>query len=1221
MKNRLLAIMALCGATSSTLPLWAAWDGPELQFVEPNLATDGTGGGVYYVYHVATQKFMSNQRPDGTRLVVDNTGQEVTLNYGDDYELSRRPETDEEYSTAKGWRLSMMNAPTNGGYHELFINTGGTEIYVDHNKTGHILWKIVPQGNSTYKIKVIDEDKLYGVEANSALYANSYIAVSEGKTTVDPLVDKSTAGYENAGDEWKFVTPAVYEAFHAKKQLQEQLNKADEIGFTDYGEYAGIYNNPAATVEEVEAAAASLKQAIVDWQSSSATPETPVDFTNVIANNSFTDGTTNGWTTVNSPSIQASATYETITNEYKMQSFAEKWTGWGSSLADTELSQVLENMPVGNYRLTANTIGYQQNDNKIRPYGVYLYAENSGIESRAEAHSLEFGGLKDGVVSEADPQPRNTVLEFLAMDGTIKIGFKVANTNCNWVAVDNFKLEYLGKGEGGVAGILENVLTQAEELKNGYDLQKKKYSAAGEAKYNELLETVKQAASNPDIDEEAVGVMVKSLQAGMDTLKADVEAYDALTAKTVELSEAWDESAYADQAFPEYEEYLSGLEDAYENRTFNPLELDSIQPRADRLWISCVKNALINGETNNVTGIMVNPGWDANADGWTKTGDGSYNQNNSLSEVWSGKDWEVYQEITNLPQGSYRITMQGYYSPSSTNNNSWHEGWGQEGDKTNDILAYLFGNDASEPLLHVIACPQEENVAENCEQISFPTDASLDGKWFCYGTAAARAVFDQSPDNYLNAVTCYVGEDGKLRLGLRMSGVTWDAAWVVYDNFQVEYLGADNMDGAYTALDALLRDANAMLSSDTLTTQEAKDALTKAIEAANAVADLTPELYEEHTVALNAAIKLDQEAISAAAALNIKVTNHKDKMSGVGEGSYEEYVGTEGYDELERLVGEILDNKIGGEGIFATLDEINDYSVRLDKAYSKMLSGHIDFTTANKDKPVDATGLIINPSFQTKSENNDGEIVDTKSSDGWTVETLNGMTGVKDAMLFEIYNDSSEVYQPLYNAPAGYYRVIMNGFYRAGGFIDAGVARRDSADAQNAELFVKCGDGNWSEKLPSIFEHVSELKYDGSDVALPDSLFPKSDMLYHFIVDQPAGAALAFEDGEYECDTYFYVGEGEEPVLGVRKTGMLTNDWTCFDNFRLYYYGDGDANRPDGFVDGIDGVSADGVVTVVSSVWYTINGVRVDGPKQRGIYIRQDLMSDGTKKAVKVLVK
>jgi hypothetical protein len=29
MKNRLLAVMALCGATSSTLPLWAAWEDPE----------------------------------------------------------------------------------------------------------------------------------------------------------------------------------------------------------------------------------------------------------------------------------------------------------------------------------------------------------------------------------------------------------------------------------------------------------------------------------------------------------------------------------------------------------------------------------------------------------------------------------------------------------------------------------------------------------------------------------------------------------------------------------------------------------------------------------------------------------------------------------------------------------------------------------------------------------------------------------------------------------------------------------------------------------------------------------------------------------------------------------------------------------------------------------------------------------------------------------------
>ena len=43
MKNRLLALVALCGATSSTLPLWAAdWADPELTFVKPDL--DGIKG-------------------------------------------------------------------------------------------------------------------------------------------------------------------------------------------------------------------------------------------------------------------------------------------------------------------------------------------------------------------------------------------------------------------------------------------------------------------------------------------------------------------------------------------------------------------------------------------------------------------------------------------------------------------------------------------------------------------------------------------------------------------------------------------------------------------------------------------------------------------------------------------------------------------------------------------------------------------------------------------------------------------------------------------------------------------------------------------------------------------------------------------------------------------------------------------------------------------------
>ena len=122
----------LCGA--------AEWADPVLEFAAPDLKTDGTGGGVYLrlpcgypKVYVCNGNYKDNWN---TELVVADEGREVTLSYGDDYELSRRPETDPEYSVEKGWRLSMKNAPSNGGFHELFIRAASMVICVDHNNRG-----------------------------------------------------------------------------------------------------------------------------------------------------------------------------------------------------------------------------------------------------------------------------------------------------------------------------------------------------------------------------------------------------------------------------------------------------------------------------------------------------------------------------------------------------------------------------------------------------------------------------------------------------------------------------------------------------------------------------------------------------------------------------------------------------------------------------------------------------------------------------------------------------------------------------------------------------------------------------------------------------------------------------------------------------------------------------------------------------------------------------
>lgn len=181
------------------------------------------------------------------------------------------------------------------------------------------------------------------------------------------------------------------------------------------------------------------------------------------------------------------------------------------------------------------------------------------------------------------------------------------------------------------------------------------------------------------------------------------------------------------------------------------------------------------------------------------------------------------------------------------------------------------------------------------------------------------------------------------------------------------------------------------------------------------------------------------------------------------------------------------------------------------------------------------------------------------------------------------------------------------------------INRFDILSAQSSIYVSFCAP---YKELASIFDHVNEYKYDGGDFALADSLFPESDKLYHFVVNNVNGTKAAFDEGLYEGNFSFYVSENGQPVtIGVSKKEVIPNDWAIFDNFRLYYYGDGDANKPGDFTSAIEDAVTDGKANVVSTAWYTINGVRVDEPKQRGIYIRQDLMSDGTKKSVKVIVK
>jgi hypothetical protein len=95
------------------------------------------------------------------------------------------------------------------------------------------------------------------------------------------------------------------------------------------------------------------------------------------------------------------------------------------------------------------------------------------------------------------------------------------------------------------------------------------------------------------------------------------------------------------------------------------------------------------------------------------------------------------------------------------------------------------------------------------------------------------------------------------------------------------------------------------------------------------------------------------------------------------------------------------------------------------------------------------------------------------------------------------------------------------------------------------------------------------------------------------------------------------VGEEGKLVIGLKKDVQVTDDWTLWTNWQLFYYGNNSALEPSGNPLSIDEMNG---VGVVSAEIFTVNGTRTS-TLQRGINIVRETLSDGTVRMKKVTVK
>lgn len=188
------------------------------------------------------------------------------------------------------------------------------------------------------------------------------------------------------------------------------------------------------------------------------------------------------------------------------------------------------------------------------------------------------------------------------------------------------------------------------------------------------------------------------------------------------------------------------------------------------------------------------PGYDfANQDernnGWKNEFKGAGNNQingrmyNRAVESWSNSVGSFYQDITGLPNGTYGLTLQGYYRDGSTNAIGPKHTNGSE-----VIRAYYFANEVSAPLMSIC-----ENGVEDYIEGAFE-DTYDDGYWYPGdgGKALGNAAQCFYMGYYWNPEIQVIVTNGTLRIGVKKDAGVGDD-WTVFDNFRLTYYG-DNVE-------------------------------------------------------------------------------------------------------------------------------------------------------------------------------------------------------------------------------------------------------------------------------------------------------------------------------------------------------------------------------------------------------------------------------------------
>jgi len=1082
-----------------------------------------------------------------------------------------------------------------------------TDIYVDRaSQNGWQDFKLVTVGETTFNIWQESNAGNWAVGSESfATDTRIYYDIDADHVIGTPLNVWTTVSEE------EYTTYAAkMSAYVAAKELKAAIDAAKaKYPTLDLAAEEAVYNNEESTVEELNAAIASVaekvKAADIASAEQNASPENPVDLSNQITNATFDNQTYEGW---EGSGFGKGGETGPCAERYNM---------------NFDTYQVLSNMPNGVYRLTVDGF-YRPGSDAGKSWTSFqngtdqnalIYAcGGEGSDEISTPVMNIFTGIQPGVTVatvstnvvnytvgdytytipnsmkstceyiDAGYYKTNTVI-FAVKDGTVKIGAKKTTTITNdWTLLDNFALTFYGNSENSFAYWMEQYV--ANMPANAYDAEDLLVTGSYVEAYKSAIsnatgaKTYDAVMANITAINSAKAAIVENMAAWQELLAEKAEAEKTANNSDIECNEKYDLGDYIEE---DVQNAIAALELTTE-------EIRAMIATLKQMTADAIAAGLKVGSEIEIKNYDFS---DKSGAGWTFTPSVT-GINAHCAESWNQSSFDYYQIVEGAPAGVYTITMQGFYR-AGNNDVAWPAYYdaetGEKKDNVADVNAFVYLNDSKNRIANLYSeqVPNGEVYSTKADYEAAngtgtfvgpePYQDPLGEYWYPNGMTTAGEAFDEG--FYQVSASGLVGKNVPMRIGVK--GSTANAAWAIFTRFHLVYMGFDA-----TIIKPMLEAELAALNTSGLVGAElAEQIATVKADANTALAGTDGKTMYEALLSIYAI----EETIEESAAVFVELINRNNDLANA--------ITTAVASTTTKTEASVLWTEID--------DAINNATYTTEQAKEKLqdiknmigkLAIPANAENATDEAPVDLTSVIQTPSFDKDGIN---------SVDGWTVNggyNFGNDDTQKSALCLEFYEKDFNLYQDLSYLPAGTYSVAANGFFRPGASSTSTpilYANADLATADSVTVNMVIRDSVYS--VDPICNGETGLYNEGEEVA------------YGYVPNDMVSAGMYFDFGLYKNELIVKVNESGKLRIGMSATNHVSTDWVIMDNFTLTYYG-ANSTKEEGGLTAIEEIVTSKVCKIEI---FNLNGQKVN-VAENGIFVVRMTLENGevvTSKVVK----